>query len=118
MSARILVVDDEAEILEMIRLMFRNEHVRTAQEVPVALELLKAESFDVLISDVRMPGTSGLTLIQEARSLRPEIGVIVITGHQQEENLPGVVRWILKPFRARELQEAVAAALPRGRRSP
>jgi len=108
---RLLIVDDEAEILELIRLIFSQHEVSTAHDAPSALALLASASYDILITDVRMPGASGLDLLDQARKLQPGIHAIVITGHQYEEqNYPGVARWILKPFRAAALREAVQAA--------
>jgi DNA-binding NtrC family response regulator len=96
---RLLVVDDEAEILELLKLTFHDCDVDTALDTGSALEQLKKTTFDAIITDVRMPGGSGLSLIDHAATLCPAAAVIVITGHHQErEPDPRVARWIPKPF--------------------
>ncbi|HEX5069229.1 MAG TPA: response regulator [Vicinamibacterales bacterium] len=96
---RLLVVDDEAEIVELLRLTFEDFEVDTALDADSALARLRVGTFDALITDVRMPGRSGLTLIDHAVELSPGIVVIVITGHHQEFGSDRrVARWIPKPF--------------------
>ena len=96
---RLLLVDDEAEILELLRMAFHDFDVETALNAESATDLLRTKSFDALITDVRMPGGSGLTLIDHATALRPGIAVIVMTGHHQgPASDERVARWVFKPF--------------------
>jgi len=96
---RLLCVDDEAEILELLKLTFHDFHVETALNADAALDLLRAHRFDAMLTDVRMPGQSGLSLIDRAVTLCPDIAVIVMTGHHHDAGSDRrVARWILKPF--------------------
>jgi DNA-binding NtrC family response regulator len=96
---RLLLVDDEAEIVELLRMTFHDFEVEGALNVDSALDLLRTKPFDAMITDVRMPGQSGLSLIDRAVEIRPGIAVIVITGHHQEfAGDARVARWVAKPF--------------------
>ena len=81
---RLLFVDDEVEILELLVLMFRDCESETALNTESALEILRKEQFDVLVTDIKMPGASGLSLIESAKKMSPDLAIVVITGHHQE----------------------------------
>ena len=111
---RLLLVDDEAEILELLRMTFDDFDVETALNADRALDLLRRHRFDAIITDVRMPGRSGLSVIEEAESLCPGIAVIVMTGHHQEQATDTrVARWILKPFSIAGIRATVVDLLDR-----
>ncbi len=90
MSLLILVVDDEPDIELLFRQQFRHDLragrfvMEFAQSAPVALERI-ADAADVtlilILSDVNMPGMSGLELLPKARSIRPDVPVIMITAY-------------------------------------
>ena|SRR5215471_13854000 len=110
---RLLLVDDEPEILELLTLSFPDFDCEIALNTVSALEILGKVHIDVLITDIKMPGESGLTLIERAKVMSPGLGVIVITGHHQEtpaEVKDKVHHWILKPFRRQAIREAVLSA--------
>jgi excisionase family DNA binding protein len=115
---RILVVDDEASIRELLtRTLALTEYdVEAVADGNTGLERLRLGSYDLLIADLRMPGMDGLTLIREARRLHPELRVIIITGYSSESsaieavNL-AVVGYLVKPFRVPQVLAAVARAL-------
>jgi DNA-binding NtrC family response regulator len=110
---RLLLVDDEAEILELLTLIFRDCDSKTALNAESALEALRGNDFDVLITDIKMPGGLGLGLIDSAKQISPNLAVIVITGHYQEmpkDTTERVHRWILKPFTSQAIREAVLSA--------
>ena len=111
---KLLLVDDEQELLEFLSLVFRDCDSQTAVNADAALELLRKTRFDVLITDIRMPGSSGLSLIDSAKKMWPDLPIIVITGHYQEMP-PGIEqkihRWILKPFSIEAIREAVKSSL-------
>jgi DNA-binding NtrC family response regulator len=120
MTPRLLLVDDEIEILELLTMAFHDFDVETAVNAELATDLLRTKGFDALITDVRMPGGSGLTLIDHAATLHPGMAVIVMTGHHQEPAKdPRVARWLFKPFSVTALRAAVLEALavrqPHGR---
>ena len=79
----ILVVDDETEFLSLIekRLSRRNMNVATADNGADALTLVQAQSFDVVVMDVRMPGMDGLETLRRIKEIRPTLPVLLLTGH-------------------------------------
>ncbi|MBK9051215.1 MAG: response regulator [Chloroflexi bacterium] len=104
---QILVVDDHFEMLEFMRTVLQHSG-RDYQvlAVPSAeegmLELLRTP-FDLLITDVRLPGMSGFDLIRRVRRARPELPVIMISGYgieqgQKEAAALGVVHYFVKPL--------------------
>jgi DNA-binding NtrC family response regulator len=111
---RLLLVDDEEEILDLLRLSFREFESVTAINTAAALDALRQSDFDVLITDIRMPGESGLSLIERAKAANPALIVVVITGHHQEmpaEIKDKVHHWILKPFKRQAIRDAVLGEL-------
>jgi len=82
-EARILVVDDEAAQRDILGGFLRKQGyaVREAASGPGALAILRAETVDLVLTDVRMPGMSGLDLLREARLLNPELPVVVMTAY-------------------------------------
>ncbi len=115
---RILVVDDEASIRDMLSktLSLAEYEVDTAADGRAALERLKLMPYDLLITDLKMPGVDGLTVVREARRYRPELPVIIITGFSTEAsaieaiNL-GVSGYLTKPFRVPRVLAVAAKAL-------
>ena len=113
---QILVVDDTAEMLEFLRSMLQvsnSDHQVVA--VPSAEEAefeLRLTNFDLLITDVRLPGKSGFDLVRRAQRIRPEMPVIMITayltdqGRQEAEEL-GVYRYFGKPLDTDSILTAV-----------
>ena len=84
--ARILVVDDEEAIREFLAECLRTQRYLVIEEADgdAALRRLEAESFDLLITDLRMPGRSGLELLAEARGRWPEMETLLITALRDE----------------------------------
>lgn len=114
MSARhrLLLVDDEVEILELLRMTFNDYDVETALNADSAIDLLRERRFDAILTDVRMPGRSGLSVIEQADALCPGVAVIVMTGHHQElAKDTRVARWILKPFSIAAIRATVLEVL-------
>ena len=111
---KLLFVDDEQEIIEYLVLVFPDCDSKTALNAESALEALRKERFDVLITDMKMPGGSGLRLIDSAKELWPGLPIIVITGHYKEmppDTEAKVLRWILKPFSISTIREAVMSSV-------
>jgi excisionase family DNA binding protein len=116
--ARILVVDDEESIRELLSktLALADYEVDLAPDGRTALDRMRLISYDLLITDLRMPGVDGLTVIREARRLKAELPVIIITGYSSEAsaieaiNL-GVQGYLTKPFRVPRVLAAAAKAL-------
>jgi excisionase family DNA binding protein len=116
--ARVLVVDDEASIRDLLSktLALAEYDVDLAPDGRTALERLRIIPYDLLITDLKMPGVDGLTVIREARRLKTDIPVIIITGFSTEAsaieavNL-GVSGYLTKPFRVPRVLAAAAKAL-------
>ena len=115
---RVLVVDDEEGIRDLLSktLALAEYEVDTAHDGRSALERLRLVPYDLLITDLRMPGVDGLTVIREARRLKADLPVIIITGYSTEAsaieaiNL-GVQGYLTKPFRLPRVLNAAAKAL-------
>jgi excisionase family DNA binding protein len=115
---RILVVDDEASIREMLTktLTLAEYEVDAAPDGRAAIERLRLMPYDLLITDLKMPGMDGLAVIREARRYRPDLPVIIITGYSTEAsaieaiNL-GVAGYLTKPFRVPRVLAVAAKAL-------
>lgn len=115
---RVLVVDDEASIRELLSktLALAEYDVDTAPDGRAAIERLRLGNYDLLIADLKMPGLDGLSLIREAKRLKSELPVIIITGFSTESsaieavNL-GVAGYLTKPFRVPQVLAAAARAL-------
>jgi len=116
--SRILVVDDEAAIRDLLAktLALAEYDVDVAPDGRSALERLRTLPYDLLITDLKMPGVDGLTVIREGRRYRPDLPVIIITGFSTEAsaieaiNL-GVSGYLIKPFRVPKVLAAAAKAL-------
>ena len=115
---RILVVDDEASIRDLLSktLALAEYDVDLAPDGRVALDRLRVTPYDLLVTDLKMPGVDGLAVIREARRMKPDIPVIIITGFSTEAsaieavNL-GVAGYLTKPFRVPRVLAAAAKAL-------
>ena len=115
---RILVVDDESSIRDLLAktLSLSEYDVDTAADGRAALERLRLFPYDLLIVDLNMPGIDGLTVIREAKRLKADIPVIVITGFSTESdaiealNL-GVTGYLTKPFRIPQVLAAASKAI-------
>ena len=119
MKKRVLFVDDEDKLLDGLRRMLRPlrrelELVFVASGAE-ALELMAERPFDVVVSDMRMPGMTGAELLDQVRKLYPETVRMVFSGQASAESilrsLGPTHRYLVKPCSAEELQEAVTSAL-------
>ena len=116
----IMVVDDELEHVESLRRLFERDgaQVRTAVSGELALEAVRAESVDLILADLMMPGMTGQDLMKAARALRPDIDVIVMTAYATIENAVEAMRegaydFIQKPFKSALILRVVERALER-----
>jgi excisionase family DNA binding protein len=115
---RILVVDDEQAVRDLLAktLTMADYDVDSADDGPSALDRMRAVEYDLLITDLKMPGMDGLSVIREARKLATDLRVIIITGYSTEAsaieaiNL-GVSGYLTKPFRLPRILAAAARAL-------
>ena len=115
---RVLVVDDEASIRDLLAktLALAEYDVDVAPDGRSALERMRLYPYDLLIADLKMPGMDGLTVIREAKRYKADLPVIIITGFSTESsaieavNL-GVAGYLTKPFRVPQVLAAAAKAL-------
>jgi excisionase family DNA binding protein len=115
---RVLVVDDEASIRDLLSktLALAEYDVDTAPDGTTALDRMRAFSYDLLIADLKMPGMDGLTLIRQAKRIKADLPIIIITGFSTESsaieavNL-GVAGYLTKPFRVPQVLAAASKAL-------
>ncbi len=118
MRKHILIVDDEALFREICQEMLgeRGYRVSVAEDVPSALAILQGERVDLLVADITLPGTDGLSMIEQVRQTQPDLPAIVITGFLTQENMLrslnlGVHGFLTKPFFYDELFQSVEKAL-------
>jgi len=122
MHERVLVVDDEPGVLHVCRRAFRRlgYDPETASSTEEALELLSREQFDLLVTDIMMPGITGLELLARALELQPHLAAIVITGFGTIEVAIKALRagardFVVKPFSVPDLRDAAEHALTQAR---
>jgi len=117
LKSRILIVDDEREITEILYDLLSVEHdcqkVGSAED---ALAWLARSDFQLVISDITMPGMSGLEMLPFVKSISPKTVVVMISGMQTVESAIGALRlgafdYLMKPFDLRQVEAVVKRAL-------
>jgi len=117
--ARILIVDDDPFILKLLQSLLvktKPHEMTTAQGGEKALDLLRHNEFDLMISDIQMAPMSGMQLLKEARRLRPDMAVILMTAYGSvttavEALKDGVFDYVTKPLKVEELLITIDRAL-------
>lgn len=118
---RILVVDDENGPRQSLRMLLNEDYdVTLSTHVEEALGILENETFDIIISDIRMPKKTGIDLLREVKNLYPEIEVIMLTGYGQLNTAMQAIDWgafayLEKPFDNEEMLAKVHACMKRRR---
>ena len=119
---KILVVDDDALILDCFRFALPEEQftLETASNASDAISLFRQHSFDVVITDIRLPDASGLTLLQDLQVLDRKVPVILMTGQGTantaiEAMRKGAFEYLLKPLELETLQSVIDRALETSR---
>ena len=118
---QILVIDDEMGPRESLRMLLKpNYQVYTAENVENGLRILREKIPDVVISDIRMPGTSGIDGLRKIREIDPHVAVIMLTGFGALDTAKEALRlgandYISKPFDAREMREVIGRNVERTR---
>lgn len=115
---KILIVDDEDNIRNGLRaVLLKDGHdIRDADNGDEALKILQSFACEAAIVDIRMPGISGVELLQEIRSRWPTISVVLLTGHGTLETAMAAVKegahdYLLKPAQPDTIRQTAAAAL-------
>jgi len=115
--AAILIVDDDAAVRDLLYELFADEHLcHAAATAEQALAFIREQSYDVVLTDISMPGLSGLELLSGLRQTQPFTPVIVISGIDDRTHAEGLTRlgaydYILKPFQLEVVEESVERAL-------
>jgi signal transduction histidine kinase len=118
---QVLVIDDETGPRESLRMLLKpNYQVYTADCVDAGIKLLKEKQPDAVITDIRMPGTSGIEGLRRIREIDPHVAVIMLTGFGALETAQEALRlgandYIAKPFDAREMREVIGRNVERTR---
>ena len=107
MPERILVVDDELDMLMLLRMIIEDNSdyaVETTNNPSEGLKMLTEKDYDLVISDLKMPGMDGMELFDELKEIKPGVPVIIITAYGSLETADeamkkGVSDFITKPFR-------------------
>jgi DNA-binding NtrC family response regulator len=117
LKAKVLLVDDETSILETLQILLRGEgyDVALARNGREAIEMLETVKPDIVLSDIRMPGATGLEVLARARQLDPEISVILMTAQASLQSAvravnEGAYYYLQKPFANDELLAILARA--------
>lgn len=115
--SRILIVDDEEDITEILSdLLAQQYDCTTANSAEQALAVMRVSEFELVISDITMPGMSGLEMLPQAKHLAPNTVVVMISGMQTVESAIGALRlgafdYLMKPFDLRQVEAVVKRAL-------
>lgn len=116
-TAKILIIDDEPAVLSVLEnLLRRSHHCKTATSALEALEHLKEESYDLVLSDIVMPGMSGLELLAEITRRSRDTVVILISGNLNIQSAIEALRlgafdYVTKPFTLADVETAVERGL-------
>ncbi len=118
MNKQILIVDDEPIVRESIRDWLKDAgyEVATAETGEEALEMLGKQDFGILVIDVRLPGKTGIKVLQEVKAIKPQIKSVVITAYPTAEvaaeakNL-GAIDYLIKPIAPDDLEQLIRDAM-------
>jgi len=120
--ARVLIVEDEGSMREVLSMLLAGEgySVVAAENGARGLELIEKDIFDLVITDIKMPGASGFDILKKAQEVSPETPVIMITAFGTVESAIeamklGAYDYINKPFKIDEIRIIVGNALDRRR---
>lgn len=113
----ILVVDDEKSMRDFLKILLQKEghQVVTAEDGKHALECSKIQTFDLVITDIRMPGMSGLELLEEIKEINIDLPVIIITAFASPDDAVSAMKngafdYISKPFNVDEIKSVIKSA--------
>ena len=116
--ARILLVDDEESVLQSVGLLLGPEghDVTSISNSEEAVDIIRSEEYDIMITDIRMAPVDGIQLINIAREIRPSMPLIVISAYTSDAVVKqctdlGCIAYIKKPFSINDVINAVNQAL-------
>lgn len=114
---RVLLVDDDETIRDTLYELLSEFYVcQTAETAEKAFARLEADEYDVVLTDISMPGLSGLELLGHVRQKFPETPVIIVSGIGDQEHAQGLIRlgafdFLLKPFSLDDVEKSVRRAV-------
>lgn len=114
---RVLLVDDDETIRDTLyELLSENYVCQTAETAEKAFARLEADQYDVVLTDISMPGLSGLELLGHVRQQFPDTPVIIISGIGDQEHAQGLIKlgafdFLLKPFSLDVVEKSVRRAV-------
>jgi DNA-binding NtrC family response regulator len=117
MKPRILIVDDEARMQRLFEINLGPKYeVMTAGDGEQALEVVKSRDVALLVTDLKMPGMNGMTLLHEAHRIYPDLPVVIMTAYGTVEGAvqamkEGAVDYILKPIKMEEMEILIEKTL-------
>lgn len=120
--SRILIIDDDPQFRELVRRFLEADghEVRDAESGEAGLQLFRNDTPDLIVTDIFMPGISGLETIEKIRAEAPDMKIIAVSGRDgmgAATLLPsgerGADRGLAKPFRRQELTDVIEELLPR-----
>ena len=115
--ADILIVDDDEVIRDTLKELLSEHYVcKTAGTADEAFARLAEKPYDLVLTDISMPGISGLELLGRVLELYPKMPVIVVSGISDQEHVQGLIKlgafdFLLKPFRLEVVEKSVRRAL-------
>jgi len=117
--AKILIVDDEPDMLKLLSMILREKtsyEITTTNNPMEAIELAKQGGFDLVISDLKMPGHDGMEIIDAVKKVDEDIPVIIITAFASVESASEAIQkggfdFITKPFRKEQILFTIDKAL-------
>ena len=107
MAERILIIDDELDMLTLLRMIIEENtawEVETTNNPSEGLKMAMDNDYNLVIADLKMPGMDGMEVFEELKKMKPDIPVIIITAYgsleiAEEARNKGVADFITKPFR-------------------
>ncbi len=121
MAEKLLIVEDEDTLCESLKRVFTKEGYETdiADSAEAAFELLKDKTYDLIITDIILPGISGIELLSRYKKQNPEQKVVIMTAYASMETAvealkAGACDFIIKPLMHDEMKRIVKKALSKG----
>jgi DNA-binding NtrC family response regulator len=119
MNEKLLIVDDEPDMLRLLSMIIKERtdyHVTITNNPVEALELFRNDKFDLIISDMKMPGLDGIDFLNAIRQTDPDIPVIIITAYATAEAANKALEknafdFITKPFRKEQILFTIEKAM-------
>ena len=121
-KVKMLVVDDDEFIRDSLSIVFTNKGclMQAAETAEAGLEVLKSERFDIIISDLRLPGKGGLEFLKAVRNAQPDTLCVLITAYRDmhvasQASAIGIHGFIEKPFSVDVLVQSLASLIQKKR---